>query len=148
MAGMLHRLPIQTLGDISRHGLVLRVRCSRCGQTRPLEVDRKLRSRPFGRQRYLCRTVLPGGTICPGHGEPSIEEHERSCIDANLDTDLYFLCCQRCVPHWQISAIDVRRPPWNEVTRWPTGDRYRCPACGGRVDWHVHGRPWRPGAAS
>jgi hypothetical protein len=143
---MLHRFPIQTLGDIARHGLVLRVCCVRCGRVRPLEVGTALQSRRFGRQRFRCRTIIGDGTICPGTGSPLVSEPEQRRIDETLDTEVYFLFCKRCVPDWQFSAIDVRRPPWNEISRWAAGDRYRCPGCGGQIDWHVHGRPWRPRA--
>jgi hypothetical protein len=144
---MLHRLPIQVLGDIPRHGLVLRVHCSRCGRTRPVEIGEELQSRRFGRQRFRCTTVLPEGTICPGDGAPIVSELEQRRIDGFLDVPLYFLFCQRCVPDWQISAINVRRAPWNVIDSWSPGDRFRCPACHGRVDWHVHDRPWRPSAS-
>jgi hypothetical protein len=43
-------------------------------------------------------------------------------------------------------AIRDRWPPVEllATTRWGADDRYRCPGCRGRVDRHIHGRPWRP----
>ena len=144
-SSMLHRLPIQTLGDIARYGLVLRVRCQRCGKVQRLEVSSDLNSRRFGRQRFRCRNVLGDGTVCLGYGSPTLAEPEQRRIDASLEAALFFLFCERCVPGWQILAIDASRPPWDIISSWPPGDRFRCPACRGRVEWHVHGRPHRPG---
>lgn len=142
---MLHPLPIRTFGDIARLGMVLRVRCSRCGQSRRVEITDALRDRPVFGQRFTCSTTRWDGATCGGSGDPIIEPEVRLAIDDNLETKLYFLFCGgTCVPHWEIAALDIRRAPWSEIATWRQGDRYRCPGCGGRVDWHIHGRPWRP----
>ena len=54
---------------------------------------------------------------------------------------LAFLFCSRCV--WEINQVQLDKPPWS-------GSRqcYRCPGCGGAVQWHIHGPAWRPGGSS
>lgn len=140
----LHPLPIRTFGDVAGLGPVLRVRCSRCGTSRRVEITDALRDRPVFGQRFACSAVRWDGSTCGGPGQPIVEPSPRPRIDDSLDHELYFLDCTGCVPPWEIAAIDIRRAPWSEIAAWRPGDRYRCPACGGRVGWQVHGRPWRP----
>jgi hypothetical protein len=54
---------------------------------------------------------------------------------------LAFLTCPRCI--WEINQAQLDKPPWSGSTR----HHYRCPGCGGRVEWHIHGPAWRPGGS-
>ena len=43
------------------------------------------------------------------------------------------------------SGVPSMRPPVRAAAEsLPTGARFRCPGCGGRVDTREHGPPWRP----
>src|SRR5262249_19173044 len=50
---------------------------------------------------------------------------------------LAFLFCNDCVPPWEIKQVQLDKPPWL-VEGWKAGDRFRCPGCGSRVEWHIH----------
>jgi len=45
---------------------------------------------------------------------------------------LAFLFCSRCV--WEINQVQLDKPPWSGSRQ-----RYRCPGCGGAVQWHIQG---------
>jgi hypothetical protein len=53
-----------------------------------------------------------------------------------------------CLPVVQLVPLGNRqaqldKPPWSGSRQ-----HYRCPGCGGRVGWHIHGPAWRPGGLS
>jgi hypothetical protein len=50
---------------------------------------------------------------------------------------LAFLTCPRCI--WEINQAQLDNPLWSGSRQ-----RYRCPGCGGRVEWHIYGPAWRP----
>ena len=54
---------------------------------------------------------------------------------------LAFLFYRRCARSINQTLLD--QLPWS-TARLASGDRYRCPGCGGRVDWYIHGPTWRP----
>ena len=54
---------------------------------------------------------------------------------------LAFLWCNSCF--WEIDQAQLDKPPWSE-----SHQRYRCPGCHGRVEWHIHGPAWRPDGSS
>jgi hypothetical protein len=58
-------------------------------------------------------------------------------LPAGGPVTLAFLTCPRCV--WEINQAQLDKPPWSGSTH-----RYRCPGCGGRVEWQIHGPAWRP----
>jgi hypothetical protein len=130
IAAMLRALPFQTIGDIARHGLALHVYCSRCFATRrlDLEVNTALHGRAFATTRFRCRR-------CGTPGLPKIRPAE--LLQVGSLVTLAFLWCNACI--WEIDQAQLDKPPWSGSAK-----RYRCPGCGGRVDWHIHGPAWRP----
>ncbi len=80
--------------------------------------------------------------ICeqPGH----LYIQPREVLQVGGPVTLAFLFCRRCAPYgWQIDRVQLDQPPWSATHLGPD-DRFRCPACRGRVDWHIHGPAWRP----
>jgi hypothetical protein len=128
--GMLRELPFKTIGDIARHGLELHVYCSQCFATRrlDLEINTDLHSRPIATTRFRCRR-------CGTPGMPKIRPAE--LLQVGGPVTLAFLWCNSCI--WEIDQAQLDKPPWSG-----SHQRYRCPGCGGRVDWHIHGPAWRP----
>jgi hypothetical protein len=128
---MLRELPFQTIGDIARHGLELHVYCSRCFATRrlDLELNTALNGRDFATTRFRCRR-------CGTPGVPKIRPAE--LLPVGGPVTLAFLWCSACI--WEIDQAQLDKPPWSGSRQ-----HYRCPGCGGRVDWHIHGPAWRPG---
>jgi hypothetical protein len=47
----------------------------------------------------------------------------------------------------RIGQDRLSEPHWSSANL-KFGDRFRCPTCRGRVDWHIHGPAWRPTAGS
>jgi hypothetical protein len=131
---MLRELPFETIGDITRHGLELHVYCSRCFATRrlDLEVNTALHGRAFATTRFRCRR-------CGTPGVPKIRPAE--LLQVGGPVTLAFLWCNACI--LEIDQVQLDRPPWSGSRQ-----RYRCPGCGGRVEWHIHGPAWRPGGLS
>ena len=131
---MLRELPFQTIGDVARHGLELHVYCSRCFATRrlDLEVNTALHGRAIATTRFRCRR-------CGTPGLPKIRPAE--LLQVGGPVTLAFLWCNSCI--WEIDQAQLDKPPWSG-----TGQRYRCPGCGGRVEWHIHGPAWRPVGSS
>jgi hypothetical protein len=82
---------------------------------------------------------------CGGLGTVYVRPAEM--LQVGRSVTLAFLFCRRCVPSWQIDQVQLDQPPWS-ATRLGPDDRFRCPACRGRVDWHIHGPAWRPTCGS
>jgi hypothetical protein len=124
--GMLRALPFQTIGDIARHGLELHVYCSRCFATRRFDLERNtaLDGRAFATTRFRCRR-------CGTPGVPKIRPFE--LLPVGGPVTLAFLWCNSCI--WEIDQAQLDKPPWRG-----SAQHYRCPGCGGRVEWHIHGR--------
>jgi hypothetical protein len=141
---MLHPLPFTTFGEIARLGLEVHVSCSRCYDPRRISLDDdRLLARPFAGTRFICTKARWNGETCGGLGHIYVKPQERLTVGVPLT--LAFLFCRRCVPSWQIDQVQLDRPPWSETrAEMKTGDRFRCSACRGRVDWHFHGAAWRP----
>ena len=79
-----------------------------------------------------------------------IRRYNEAVGGVNSDTEGYhetitlaFLWCKQCLPPWEISHVPINLPPWSAVNAGK-GARFQCPACRGRVDWHIHGPTWRP----
>jgi hypothetical protein len=121
---MVRALPIQTIGDIARHGLELHVYCSRCFATRrlDLEVNTALHGRAIATTRFRCRR-------CGTPGMPKIRPAE--LLQVGGPVTLAFLWCNACI--WEIDQVQLDKPPWSGSRQ-----HYRCPGCGGRV---AHTRP-------
>ena len=132
--GMLRELPFKTIGDVGRHGLELHVYCSRCFATRrlDLEVNTALHGRAIATTRFRCRR-------CGTPGVPKIRPAE--LLQVGGPVTLAFLWCNSCI--WEIDQAQLDKPPWSG-----SGQRYRCPGCGGAVRWHIHGPAWRPGGSA
>jgi hypothetical protein len=139
---MLHPLPLITFGDVARRGLEAHVSCSRCYSSRRISLDdERLQARPFAGTRFRCTSMRWNGETCGGLGSLRIQPAELLPVGAAVT--LAFLFCRQCVPYWQIDQVQLDQPPWS-ATRFGPDDRFRCPACRGRVDWHIHGPAWRP----
>lgn len=130
IGSMLRELPFKTIGDIVRHGLELHVYCSRCFAIRrfDLEVNTALYGRPIATTRFRCRR-------CGTPGLPKIRP--AALLQVGDPVTLTFLWCNSCI--WEIDQAQLDRPPWSGSRQ-----RYRCPGCGGGVEWHIHGPAWRP----
>ena len=70
---------------------------------------------------------------------PKIRPHD--LLQVGAPVTLAFLWCSRCI--WEIDQAQLDKPPWSG-----SHQLYRCPGCGGRVEWHIHGPAWRPGGSS
>jgi hypothetical protein len=68
----------------------------------------------------------------------SAEDPTAQLLQVGGPVTLAFLWCNSCI--WEIDQAQLDKPPWSG-----SAQRYRCPGCGGRVDWHIHGPAWRPG---
>jgi hypothetical protein len=129
---MLRELPFKTIGDIARHGLELHVYCPSCYATRLVSTDdTRWRDRLFATSRFRCIGQRYTGRPCAGPGVPKIRPHD--LLPVGGPVTLAFLWCPRCI--WEIDQVQLDKPPWSGIT-----ERYRCPGCRGRVDWHV-GQP-------
>jgi hypothetical protein len=134
---MLHALPFTTFGEVARLGLEVHVSCSRCHDPRRIALDdNRLLTRPFAGTRFICAKAGWNGETCGGLGCVYIRPAEMLQVGGPIT--LAFLFCRRCVPYWQIGQVQLDRPPWSATQLGPD-DRFRCPACRGRVDWHIHG---------
>jgi hypothetical protein len=146
--GKLHPLPFTTFGEIAALGLEVEVRCAGCRHEVKFDpADEQLRNRPFAGAPFRCTATIQRYTahpayICGRPGHVYIRPHER--LQVGGPVTLAFLFCRRCAPYgWQINHVQLDQPPWS-ATRFGPDDRFRCPACHGRVDWHIHGPAWRP----
>jgi len=128
---MLRELTFQTIGDVALHGLELHVYCPRCFATRrlDLEVNTVLDSRAFATTRFRCQR-------CGTPGMPKIRPPQ--LLPVGGPVTLAFLWCNSCI--WEIDQAQLDKPSWSGNTQ-----HYRCPGCGGRVEWHIHRPAWRPG---
>jgi hypothetical protein len=136
----LRALPFQTIGDIARHGLELHVYCSRCFATRLVSADdTRWRDRLFATACFRCTGQRYTGRPCGGPGVPKIRPPELLRVGGPVT--LAFLWCNSCI--WEIDRAQLDKPPWSG-----RGQRYQCPGCLGRVEWHIHGPAWRPGGLS
>jgi hypothetical protein len=133
---MLRALPFQTIGDIARLGLGLHVNCPGCYSTRQLVDLGRGADRCFATARFRCTGTRYDGTPCQAVGMPVIRPAELLQVGGSIT--LAFLTCPRCV--WEINQAQLDKPPWSG-----SAQHYRCPGCGGRVEWHIHGPAWRPG---
>ena len=136
---MLLALPFQTIGDIGRHGVELHVYCPSCYSTRqPADLDRWA-DRCFATACFRCSGKRHDGTPCQATGMPVIRPAE--LLPVGGPVTLAFLTCPRCI--WEIYQAQLDKAPWSG-----SAQHYRCPGCGGRVEWHIHGPAWRPGGSS
>jgi hypothetical protein len=137
---MLCALPFQTIADIARHGLELHVYCPSCYSTRrPLAANlERWADRCYATARFRCSGTRHTGMPCRAIGMPVIRPAE--LLPVGGPVTLAFLTCPRCI--WEINQAQLDKPPWSGSTR-----HYRCPGCGGRVEWHIHGPAWRPGGS-
>src|ERR1044072_9915557 len=87
--------------------------------------------------RFRCTGTRYNGGRSGGAGMPIIWPAELLQVGGTVT--LAFLTCPRC--SWEINQAQLDKPPWSG-----SAERYRCPGCGGRVEWHIHGPAWRPGA--
>jgi hypothetical protein len=130
---MLRALPFSTFGDIAALRLEVHVYCAGCKTYRQLQPgDARVRDRCFAGAPLRW-------SACDGPGFPKIRPAELLPIGGAVT--LAFLFCRRCA--WEIDQAQLHQLPWSAsgLTR---GDRFRCPGCNGRVDWHIHGPTWRP----
>jgi hypothetical protein len=136
IAGMLRELPFKTIGDVATHGLELHVYCPSCCSTRIVATeDSRWRDRLFATARFRCTGQRYTGRPCAGRGVPTIRPHD--LLPVGGPVTLAFLWCSLCV--WEIDQAQLDKPPWSGSTQ-----HYRCPGCGGRVEWHI---PWASLAA-
>jgi hypothetical protein len=139
---MFHPLPFATFGEVAHLGLEAHVSCSRCYSSRRISLDDdRLRARQFAGTRFRCTNERWNGEVCGGLGSLKIQPAE--LLPVGGANTLTYLWCDRCMPPWQIDQVQLDKPPWSDVNL-QRGDRFRCPACRGRVDWHIHGPAWRP----
>jgi hypothetical protein len=136
---MLRALPFQTIGDIARHGLELHVYCPSCYSTRRLVDLERWTDRCFATARFRCSGTRHTGMPCRAIDMPVIRPAE--LLPVGGPVTLAFLTCPRCV--WEINQAQLEKPPWSGSKQ-----HYRCPGCGGRVEWHIHGPAWRPGGST
>src|SRR5918993_4383139 len=137
---MLQRLPFQTIGDVAQHGLKLHIYCPGCRTSRRLDVsDPSIAHRGFGTTRFRCTGIRPlSGQVCGAHGVPKIQPAE--ILRVGGPVTLAFLWCDTCL--WEIDQARLDKPPWSG-----SGQRYRCPGCGGAVRWDISGPSWGPARA-
>jgi hypothetical protein len=139
----LKAMPFATFGELAPLGLVLEVWCSTCKNSRSVTIGEGLAARRFGRGRFTCRAQRHDGRVCGGSGHPQIVPAvpiDRGAVFVSLN-------CQRCVPPWSASPIELDRQPWTKAPIDTGAERYRCPACGGRVRMTFYGNP-RDGSSS
>jgi hypothetical protein len=94
-----------------------------------LEVNTALHGRAFATTRFRWRR-------CGTPGLPKIRPAELLQVDGAVT--LAFLWCNSCI--WEIGQARLDKLPWSGSSEF-----YRCPGCGGRFDWHIHGPALRPG---
>ena len=135
---MLHPLPFTTFGELALLGLVASVYCSRCYETRRID-DERLRDRCFATARFCCTKIRYTGEVCgcPGH----LQIRPASPLPVGDPDTVAFLWCKR--GPWEIKQVPIDQAPWS-VVNWRGNSRFRCPSCGARVEWHIHGPTWRP----
>jgi hypothetical protein len=135
---MLHPLPFTTFGELASLGLVAAIYCSKCYETRRID-DERLRDRCFAIARFRCTKIRYTGEVCGCPGQLQIRP--ASPLPIGGPDAVAFLWCKRCP--WEINQVPIKQPPWS-VANWRGNSRFRCPACRGRVEWHIHGPAWRP----
>jgi hypothetical protein len=91
--------------------------------------------RCFATARFRCTGRRYNGARCRAIGMPAIRPAE--LLPVGGPVTLAFLWCNACV--WEIDQAQLDKPPWSG-----SAQRYRCPGCGDRVEWHIHGPAWRP----
>ena len=145
--GNLHPLPFTTFGEIAALGLEAEVQCSSCyRQTKVDPADRRLNDRVFAAAPFRCSGMRDRGfavPLQPCRAPGFVYVKPTVLLPVGGEVTLIFLSCPRCVPPWFIEHIPADRPPFLRVG-WGPDDRYRCPACRGRIDWRFHGPAWRP----
>jgi hypothetical protein len=136
----LHPLPFTTFEEIAALGLELHVHCPSCHATRRLTIEcQPWRDRRFATARFRCRAVSWRREICDSPG--AVQVRPAKLLPIGGAVTLAFLFRRRCT--WSIDRVQLDQPPWS-TARMASGDRYCCPACGGRVNWHIHGPTWCP----
>jgi len=136
-------MPFATFGELTPLGLVLEVWCSTFKNSRPVTVGEGLAARRFGRGRFTCRAQRHDGGVCGDLGHP----HIVPAVPINRGAVFVSLNCPRCVPPWSASPIELDRQPWTQAAIDTGAERYRCPACGGRVRMTLYGNS-RGGSSS
>ncbi len=101
----MQRLPLQTIGDIGRHGLELHVYCPSCYSTRwPLGANlERWSDRCFATARFRCSGTRYNGAPCRGVGMPVIRPAE--LLPVGGPVTLAFLTCPRCI--WEINQAQL-----------------------------------------
>jgi hypothetical protein len=144
---MLHALPFTTFGEVADAGLEVEVRCAGCNHRVKIDpTNEQLRNRPFAAAPFRCTAIIQRYTAHPPHtcGHPgNVYIRPRERLQVGGPVTLAFLFCRRCAPYWQIDQVQLDKPPWSTTHLGPD-DRFRCPGCRGRVDWHINGPTWRP----
>ena len=145
--GKLHRLPFTTFGEIAALGFEIEVHCSSCyRQTKVDLADRRLNDRVFAAAPFRCSGMRDRGfavPLQPCRAPGFVYIKPAVLLPVGGEVTLIFLSCSRCLPPWFIEHMPADRPPWLRAG-WGPDDRYRCPACRGRIDWRIHGPAWRP----
>lgn len=132
-------LPLSTFGAIADAGWRVTVWCSSCKSARPLEITEALRLRsPYG-ATFRCQGTRYDGCRCTGSGVPTIKPARSIPIASAIKRCILY--CRRCVPYWEIHDVQLGVPPWPAMTNC---ERFRCPSCGGLVDWTWHGGDGTP----
>jgi hypothetical protein len=73
MMAQLVPLPVTTLSDVPALGLELWLWCTRCKQSRRVEIGADLAARPFAGARFRCQGVLWDGSVCGAvFGDPVV----------------------------------------------------------------------------
>jgi hypothetical protein len=145
---LLRALPFTTFGEIAALDLEVEVRCAGCGHEVKIDpAGEQLRNRPFAGAPFRCTATIKRYTAHPAYtcGQPShVYIRPRERLQVGGPVTVAFLFCRRCAPYgWQIDQVQLDKPPWS-ATRLGLDDRFRCPTCRGRVDWHIHATRWLP----
>jgi DNA-directed RNA polymerase subunit RPC12/RpoP len=80
-----------------------------------------LHRRSIATTRFRCRR-------CGTPGVPKFRPAE--LLQVGGPVTLAFLWGNSCL--WEIDQAQLDKPPWSG-----SAQHYRCPGCGGRVDWHI-----------
>ena len=121
---MLRRLPFTMFSEIAALDLVVGVHCPGCHRRVEIDLgDERLRDRCFAETRLRCaETVRPYRSLpprpCGGLGHLFIRPREPLAVGGAVR--LAFLCCRRCVPHWEIQCVPIDPPPWQRSGGGPT----------------------------
>lgn len=127
-------MPFATFGELPALGLQLKIWCSGCKSLRPLEIGDRLAPHRFGRVRFTCSAQRYDGAVCGGLGHPHVEP----AIPVNRSEAFVSLSCGRCHPAWRANGVQLERLPWSGAPIDAGTERYRCPACGGKVQATFH----------